>query len=216
MGNINPNIKPGGLTQKDLVDYLYMVVYSMDGLCAKLDADASVTDEDYQAVIDALFNCVIEDSLGNYINLAGAGSSSLEECVMIAPTGIGSQDLIRLLFQIYNAMETLTEKLDADGGVTDTTHEALCYTACFLHMVENEKGTILGNGNTFYFRPGGQTQETDLVNALYEIANGWETLCEQLDAGGGVSDTNYEALWFTATYLLLIEDSKGNTIGVTR
>lgn len=213
MGNVNPNIKPTGLKYKDEVDLWYMIVSSLAGICAKLDADAGVTDTTYLAnCYTAIINTVIRDSKDNLTGQLVAE----ENFYNVSPSGITDAARLQLLYNTFNALETLCEQLDLDAGVTDTTHEALCYTAILLHMVEDTKGNILGNGNSFYFRPGGIFNQKEYVDCLYNIVNALETLTEQLDAGGGVTDTDYEALWFTATILLMIEDSKGNQIGVSR
>lgn len=211
MANIEAQIKPTGMKQGDLVNLLYQVVYSIKGICAKLDDDATVTDTDYEAnVYTAIFNGSITDDKGN--NLNNQVSTAVDRYFMITPTGLTNGALIELLYQIFDMVETLTEQLDADTGVADTDYEANCYTALFTWIVENCKGSQLGNGTTFYFRNGSENRK-ELVNLLYQIVNAIETLTEQLDADGTVTDTDYEALWFTATILMRVENSMGNVVG---
>lgn len=211
MANIEAQIKPTGMKQRDLVNLLYQVVYSIKGICAKLDDDATVTDTDYEAnVYTAIFNGSITDDKGN--NLNNQVSTAVDRYFMITPTGLTNGALIELLYQIFDMVETLTEQLDADTGVADTDYEANCYTALFTWIVENCKGSQLGNGTTFYFRNGSENRK-ELVNLLYQIVNAIETLTEQLDADGTVTDTDYEALWFTATILMRVENSMGNVVG---
>jgi len=199
------------MRQGDLVNLLYQVVYSIKGICAKLDDDATVTDTDYEAnVYTAIFNGSITDDKGN--NLNNQVSTAVDRYFMITPTGLTNGALIELLYQIFDMVETLTEQLDADTGVADTDYEANCYTALFTWIVENCKGSQLGNGTTFYFRNGSENRK-ELVNLLYQIVNAIETLTEQLDADGTVTDTDYEALWFTATILMRVENSMGNVVG---
>ena len=215
MGNIYPNIKPGGLTQKDEIDLIYMILYSIQLACQTLDADDGVALTTFEAnCVTALFNLVVEDSKANYLNLAATASSTLENTHLIGPTGISAAARLAFLYQLYNCMETLTEQLDGDATLSDTDYEELCYEAIMLHMVENEKGNILGNDNAFYFRPGGHMQETEYINALYEFLLGWTTLMQQIDTDTG--DTTLNADCFTATVLLRLEDTKGNQIGVSR
>jgi len=214
MGNIHPQISPRGMGQKDMVDALYMVVSSIAGICTKLDADAGVPLTTYLAnCYTNIFTVKIEDQKGNITGNTGYQTNDLE--ASINPYGVSDKALIELMYQIHNALETLTEQLDADA-LTDSTYEALCYTAIILHQVTNSRGNTLGNGTAYYFRPGGVLNQKEFVDWLYSLFNCIETLTEQLDADGTVTDTNYEALWYTATCTLMIEDSKGNVLGVSR
>lgn len=213
MAKICADIKPNGIGQKDLVDLVYDIISSIRGICLKLDSDGGVPLTTYNAnCVTALFNCVIEDSKGNSLNLAQSESSTIEPTVIVGPLGIGSKDMVQLMYQITNALETLTEQLDTDV-LTDNNYEALCYTAIMLHIVENIRGNALGNGTDYYFRPTGVMNQDKLVDWLYNAVNAIETLTEKLDADGTVTDTNYEALWFTATVPLTVENAQGNRVG---
>jgi hypothetical protein len=218
MGNIYPNIKPNGITQKDEVDLIYMILNSIQGACQTLDADDGVTLTTYEAnCVTALFNLVVEDSKGNYINLEATETSSLEATHIINPTGISAAARIAFLYQLYNCMETLTEQLDSAGEVLldDSNYESTCYTGKMLHRVENPKGgTILGVATGFTFRPGGHFHEGEYVDALYEFLDGWTTLLQKIDTDTG--DTTLNATYFTATILLKVENTKGSTLGVSR
>lgn len=198
------DIKPTGMKQADEVDLLYQILASLKGICTKLDADGGVPLTTYLAnCYTAIFDIDVCDSKGN--------SSLNGGRYTITPTGITGQARQELLYQIFNSFETLAEQLDADG-LTDSTYEALCYTAKFLWKVENSVGSSLGNGTTYYFRNGcGDLKQ--LVDLYYAIIDAIETLTEQLDADGTVTDTNYEALWFTATILTKVTNSAGNTVG---
>lgn len=207
------DIKPNGLSQKDLVDLLYDIISSLRGICLKLDSDAGVPLTTYTAnCITALFNAVITDSAGNTLNLARAQSSTLEPTVIIGPTGMGSSDLLNIMYQITNALETLTEQLDTDI-LTDSDYEALCYTAKILYIVENIRGNSLGNGTTYYFRPGGVMNNDKLIDWFYMVLDAIHTIAAKLDADGTVTDVNYNALWYTANVLLTVENSAGNKLG---
>jgi hypothetical protein len=215
MASVHPDIKPNGLNQRELVALLYMIVYSLQGICAKLDDDGGVTDTDYEAnVFTAIFNGHIEDHRGNAVR--NIVSTKAERSYFISPTGISDAALIECLYDIFDMIETLTEQLDADATVNDTTYEALCYTALLTWIVENQVGNTLGNGTTYYFRPGGPADQKQLVDLLYQLVNCIETLTEQLDADGGVTDITYESLLFTATVLLRVENSQGNVVGNDR
>lgn len=209
MANIHPDIRPGALATKDLVNAMYMITASIAGICAKLDADDTVNDATYLAnCYTALYSTIIEDGRGNRTGVVADATRAK----VVMHNAVDTAALIEWLYQTFNAIETLTEQLDADSGVTGTDYEANCYTALLTHMVTNQTGNTLGNGNTFYFNPGG-APERELVDCLYNLFNCIETLTEQLDADGGVTDTDYEALWFTAVCLMRIEDSKGNVVG---
>lgn len=206
MADVHPDIKPNGMNQKDLVDLLYQIVSSIKGICEKLDADGGVPLTTYTAnCYTAIFNIIIEDSKGNRTGLTGNH--------LITPNGITDAAMIELMYQIFNAFETLTEQLDTDT-LTDADYEALCYTALFLWLVENQIGSTLGNGVAYRFNPaGGVNDQKELVNLLYSIVDAIETLTEKLDLDGTVTDTDYEALWFTANVTLKIENSQGNLVG---
>jgi hypothetical protein len=213
MANIEAQIKPTGMSQRNLVDLLYMLASSFKGLCTKLDNDSAVSDTDHVSLCyTALFNGYIEDSRGN--SIMNRVSAADDRFFIITPTGIDNKALTEFLYQWFDMFETLTEKLDAGGGVSDTNYEALCYTALYLWKIENCKGSMLGNGTAFYFRNAAENRK-ELVNLLYAIVDSWETLAEKLDADGTVNNTNYEALWFTATILMRVENSLGNVVGNT-
>ena len=209
MANIHPDIRPNGLNQGDEVDLLYQVVSSIKGICAKLDDDGGVPLETYEAnVFTAIFNGSISDTKGNSVQ----NFVREKGFFIINPTGISGPARIECYYQILDMLETLTEQLDTDT-LTDSTYEALCYTALLLFMVTNQDGNTLGNGNTYWFRPGGETPQLQLVDLYYMFVNAIETLTEQLDADGTVTDTDYEALWFTANILTRVENSQGSVVG---
>ena len=217
MVDIFPNIKPGGLTQKWEVRLWYQLFASLQGICAKLDADATVPLTTYVAnVFTALFNARIEDGKGNTVfNFAAE-----ENFYSTFPNGITPAARLQLIFQFFNMLETLTEQLDTDT-ITTSDYEALVYTAIMTQMVENTKGTILGNLDTdigFYFRPGGGKNDNQLVEFFYNAVNAIETLTEKLDVDALTTpptDTDHEALWFTAVILTRVENGAGNVVGNT-
>ena len=214
MVDIFPNIKPGGLTQKWEVRLFYQLFASLQGVCTKLDNDGGVPLTTYLAnVFTALFNARILDGKGNTVFNFAAEENFYES----SPSGITPAARLQLIFHFFNMLETLTEQLDTDT-LGDSTYEALCYTAIMTQMVENTKGTILGNLDTdigFYFRPGGGKNDNQLVEFFYNAVNAIETLTEQLDLDGTVTDTTYESLWFTAVILTRVENGAGNVVGNT-
>jgi hypothetical protein len=80
-------------------------------------------------------------------------------------------------------------------------------------MVTNHEGNTLGVGSTYWFNPGGMTNQKELVDLLAMIVHSMDTFTKKLDADGTVTDTTYHALWDTAIFLLKIEDSKGGQYG---
>jgi hypothetical protein len=209
MGNVHPNISPRGLSQKDLVDILYMIVHSIKTLCAQLSADATVNDSTFTALCyTAGFTVSITDSKGNVTGNTG------NETQFITPYGVSDKALLQVMWEITNAFETITEQLD-DAAVSETDYEELCYEAIFLHLIENSVGTTVGNGTVYKFRPGGVTDQKQLVEWIYNALNALETFTEKLDADGW-TDSTYEALCFTATILLRVENAAGDRIGVTK
>lgn len=205
MADVHADIQPNGLSQTHLVDLFYMLVSSIKGICAKLDADGGVPLTTYEAnCYTSIFNIVIEDSKGNRTGLTGNH--------IVSPQGITDQAIIELLYQIFNAIETLTEQLDTDV-LTDSDYESLCYTAKLLWLVENQVGSVLGNGVVYRFTPGGVGDQKEMVNLLYALVDVIETLTEKLDADGAVTDADYESLWFTNNITLKIENSQGLLVG---
>ncbi len=211
MASVEAQIKPNGISQRNLVDLLYMIIKALQGISQKLDDDGGVPLTTYEAnVITAILNGYIEDSRGN--SIMNRVTAADDRFFQITPMGIGDKDLLEVIYQIFDMMETLTEQLDTDV-LTDSTYEALCYTALFTWIVENCKGNTLGNGTTYYFRTGGVFNYDQLVDLLYQFVNSIETLTEQLDADGTVTDTDYESLWFTNTVTMRVENSQGSVVG---
>lgn len=221
MSNIFANIKPGGLSQKDLVDALYMAFAALYGICAKLDADATAATTTHLALCwTALINVKIEDSKGNVTGQGIAESSTIEPTHIITPRGLSDAALNAALYQWHNAWETLCEQLDTDA-LTLSNYEAYAWTATVLQKFENIKGNTVGNGSAYTFRPKGMGNQKELVECLYSMFNSIKTLTHNsttygLDGDGTVTDTDYEALWYTAACTLLIENGAGSRIGVSR
>jgi len=212
MVDVHSDIKPSGLNQKELVNLLGMLTYSLEGVCTKLDADAGVPLTTYLAnCYTAIINTIIEDCAGNRRGQYAAEHLFRE----VSPGGIDDAAFLEWLYNYFNAIETLTEQLDADA-LTGSDYESLVYTAYFLGIIENQDGNSLGNGTTFYFRPGGVFNQKELVDLLYNIVKAWDVLLTKLDADGTVTDTTYKALWYTATILLKVANSQDDVTGNDR
>ena len=207
---VTRKIRPTGMNQKELVDLLYMILNSIKGICTKLDADGGVPLTTYLAnCYTAIFNCAILTSTGDY--LTNTVSTKLRYFQSIGPQGIKDAALVEILYQILDSLETLTEQLDTDT-LTGSNFEALCYTALISHKVKNQVGSIVGVGS-YTFNPNGVMNQRQLIDLLYEVLNCLKTLTEKLDLDGTVTDINYEALWYTATCTILVENSKGSVLG---
>lgn len=201
-------IHPGGMKISDELDLLYGIITSIKGICETLDADDGVADTNYKALCyTAILNCGVYSS----IDAVGQKLSTDEEnCVIAGPNSIGDKERIAILYQIFNMWETLCEKLDSDGTLSDTDYEELWYTATFLWRVMSHSGNILGNSN-YLFRPGGGGDYRQLIDCYYAILASIEGLTKKLDTDTG--DTTFEDDYYTATNLVKVTNSSGNTKG---
>jgi hypothetical protein len=211
MSNLEVQIKPSGISKRNLVDCFYAVVSSIQGICKKLDAD-DVTDTDYESLcFTAIFNGAIENSRGDRV--ANALSGKEDTFFVMSPTGINNRSIINCIYQIFLMMETLTEKIDADAAPpSSVTYEALVYTAHYLWTVKDEYGNSVGASTTQTITPMG-IDELQLVDILYCFVHSLDTLTKKLDTDAVPSGSDYEALWDTANILMQVEDSKGNVAG---
>jgi hypothetical protein len=207
---LTTTIKPTGLLLRQEIDLLYGLHKALHTVCAQLDGDAGITATNFEALCwTAIVNCALENSQGNSIR----NFASDEGFRSVRPTGIDDVSRHWILYNFTNAWETLCEKLDADGDVADADYEANCYTAKFLHIIKDPKGvTDLGNGVVFYFAAGAYNKK-QYIEWLYNAVDALETLTEQLDADGGVTDTDYEANAFTAYITLKVENAAGSVVG---
>jgi hypothetical protein len=229
-------IHPGGVSDKYLIDLMCMLQRSMYGLCAKLDAEAAGLDTYVANCYTAIFHHVLTDYAGNRT----ADPTNVD--YIISPmSGLPPGALTQWCFDYANALETLTEQLDGDALITDDNdYEDNCYHAIvFPYQFESKDGTIIGNDNSsggfsstpaaggwgdgaepyimVKIGPTGKPSDRVLADLFYDFINAWETLCEQIDAdataGAPPADTDYEALWYTATVLMRVANSSGNVLG---
>jgi hypothetical protein len=216
----NVDIKPSGLVTPDLVDVLYMWWSSFYGICAKLDADATVPSATYTALCyTAIFNGFIGDTRGNSIQ--NAVTAKADRFYIINPNGVTKEALLECFYDMLDAMETLSEQLDGDV-LTFTNYEATAYEAVCTQLVMNKRGDSLGNGTTVHvFSPGGVWDEAEIVEFLFNAVEFIHLLTGNgttygLDGDGTVADTDYEELWYTDNITRVIENSAGSTIGNAR
>lgn len=211
MSNKEVQISPRGMSQRNLVDLIYSLTAAVKGICAKLDDDGGVTLETYEEnAYTAIFNGHIEDTKGN--SIMNRVTAKDKHFYHITPNGIDTKSILTWLYDFFDMMETLTEQCDTDN-LGDSDYEELVYTAYYLWKVTNQSGNTLGNGTTYWFNPGGVMNNGQLIDCLANIVYSFDVFTKKLDADGTVTDTNYHALWDTATILMQIEDSKGNIRG---
>lgn len=208
------DIKAVGWRQYDLVNLLYALTYSLQGLCDKLDADDAAVTTYASGCFDAVFNCSIrnykDDKVENYLN----ESSTILPYKQISVVGLNDKQLIDWMYEWVYCLYLICVKLDASAGVNDTTYTANAYTAILTQRIENSKGNITGAGTGFTFRPAaGVLNQKEFIDFLYNAAYALHILTAQLDADATLTDTDYEALWYTATITLTIENSAGSRIG---
>jgi hypothetical protein len=203
-------IKATALTKGQETDMWYALHKALNVLCAKLDADSTVNDTDYEAlcwaaIINALFMNTTGDSVQSHV--AGEGFWA------IRPAMITNRTRSWIMYNWVKAWKTLCTKLDADSAVSGTDYVATCYTAKILHIVMDPKGvTDLGNGVVYYFTPG-NVDRKQLIEFFYNALDALHTLAAKLDSDGGVADTDYDDLTYTAYCLINVENAAGSVIG---
>jgi hypothetical protein len=211
MAAVNADIKPNGVNQRDVVDLLYDLTTSLQGLANKLDADDAGVSTYLSGAVTAVFNVVITDTKGNTVNLAGAESSTVAPLYIISPNGLTNEALLEWMYQWVASLYAMCVLLDGSAEAALTTYVANVYTAIMTDRIVNRRGETTGASYTFTFnsvdKDGGQ-----FVDWLYDAVNAIETLTEQLDTDG-LGDTDYEALWFTNNIPLTVENSAGNRVG---
>jgi len=232
MANIHPDIKPNGVDDKYLIDLMYMLQQSMYGLCLKLDNDATVPLTTY---VENCYTPIFHTQVWDYRGNKTQNVTTLDHIIMPSG-GLSNAALIQWIYDYINAFETLAEQCDTDG-LNSSDYEDNCYEALILPYIfesgRYDQTTILGNtvstggfttmldtaGTPWLVTrigPTGRPNDRILCDLFYDILNAWETLCEQLDTDAATTpptDTDYEALWYTATVLMRVENSQGNVLG---
>ena len=212
MANIHPDIKPSGISQRDLVRLLRYFFASLEGVAAKLDLDDNA-DNTYAAALNALHSVIITDDLGNYYHNVAAESSSVAPVAVIGPKGVSDAQLMDILYQLHFVLFTMVTQADADD-LTTATYVALIWTAIIAHRFVNRFGTATGLGTAYYFRPGGVTDHKQLVEALFNYLTAWATFTAKLDTDAKPAGADYASLW-SDTILLRIENGAGSFVGKT-
>lgn len=116
------------------------------------------------------------------------------------PTGIGAVGIFHqgtildYLKTVRTGYNSLLTKLDADGGVTDTDYSSIGIMASLIDNLTLGSLTQAG------------VYEGALVKWLSTYIGKWNATLTKLDADGGVTDTNYNALWAISAALV---DSTG-------
>jgi hypothetical protein len=135
----------------------------------------------------------------------------------INPRGFTQRSLVDCLYAVVSSIKGICAKLDDDGGVTLETYEANVVTAILNGALENSRGDRVANALTgkeatfFSISPTGIDNKA-LINCIYQIFDMMETLTEQLDTDA-LTDSNYEALVYTAYYLWTVKNEFGSSVG---
>jgi hypothetical protein len=100
-----------------------------------------LTDDNDEALINTThYLWRIQDEAGNVVGVSTDRT--------ITPMGIDEKYLVDILYAFVHSLDTLAQKLDDDGTVTDTTYEALWDTANILMQVEDGMANVAGNALT--------------------------------------------------------------------
>jgi hypothetical protein len=184
----------------------------MAGAAAQLDLDDN-TDATFLATFDAIHNCIIEDHLGNRYQNVVSESSSIGPPAIIGPKGVSDAALMDILYQLHFCFYTMLAQADADDWTT-SAYVASMWTGKIVHRFINRFGTMTGLGSVYYFRPGGVTDQKQLVEALYNFLYYWIAFLTQTDADAKPAGVTYLSLWGT-TIKVRIENAAGSVIGAT-
>jgi hypothetical protein len=132
-------ISPRGISAAARHRLLYTYTNAWETLCEKLDADGTVNDTDYEALCyTALFLHVVKDEKG----VTDLGNGTV---YYFTPGNSDREQLVEWFYNALNALETLTEQLDADSGVTDVDYESAVYETYATMLVRNAAGNTIGN-----------------------------------------------------------------------
>jgi len=123
------NLRKQGFYQKGLFDIINSLVTNFNGVLTKLDADGTVNDTNYNALLA--------------ISTPTIGSTFWKN---VQPNGMILGDVVKLLKQLRTNFNALIDKLAADSGVNGTTvytNQKLSNSQ-YLVEVPNAKVKILG------------------------------------------------------------------------
>ena len=166
---VTEKILKSGYWQKGLYSLLLQIQTNYSALLAKLDADSTVNDTDYDSLLD-----VATPIVGDVYN------------ANIKPNGMLLGDVITLCSGWRINFNDLMDKLAADSGVNGTAvYLALKFASgTYLIDVSNAEAKKLG------IHQGGFVEFLDQFIAVFNAA------LLLLDADSGVADTNYASLYF--------------------
>ncbi len=139
--------------------------------------------------------------------------------VQIKPSGVSKRSLVDCLYAAVSSIKGISAKLDDDGGVPLTTYEANVFTALFNGSIENSRGdrvvnAVSGKEDTFFIMSPTGVSNRAIIQCIYQVFDMMETLTEQLDTDT-LTDSNYEALVYTAHYLWRIFNERGSSVGAS-
>jgi hypothetical protein len=133
------DIRPGFITRKQRHWIMYNFTNAFETLCEQLDGDAGITAVNFEAL------CYTAKFLHNVRDPKGVTDLGNGTTYYFSAGNTDRKQLVEWLYNAVDALETLGEKLDADGDVTDTDYEANTYTAYLLVNIENAAGSVIGN-----------------------------------------------------------------------
>lgn len=135
-------ITPTGIDNNSLNALIYQIFDSFETLTEQLDADAGVGNG--SGTYEAL--CYTALFLYNVTNQAQSKLGNGVTAYFTPICTLNHPDLVDLLYTFFNAIETLTEQLDADAAVGNGagTYEALWFTAIMLLQIQNGAGSSIG------------------------------------------------------------------------
>ena len=125
-------IRPTGVTYNSIWQIISQILDMMETLTEQLDTD-TLTDSNYEALVYTAHVLPTDENTLKIGSTLGANVTKMA---------------IDYLYSFAHMLHVLTDKLDDDGTVTDTTYEALWDTANMLMQIENSRGDVAGNALT--------------------------------------------------------------------
>lgn len=147
-------------------------------ICAKLDADETVADSDYEAKLTALEVSLLLDEAEEEATPTTHDSRHLSEALLT--------DLVEQMNARVADIRTIAAKLNADAAVVGDDYAS---TAATVAALGNEgEGQLYGGA--------GSGVSGAVIQALTDthaaLTRDWHAIAAKLDADAGATDTDYE------------------------
>ena len=208
-------ITPTRLNQGDEVDLMYGIMDSLRIGCGLLDADASITDVNYEALCysAAYDNLQVTKQAGG--NILGDRGTVDQYGYYITPRGISQAARLEWLYDTLYALNTLTAKIDADANPPSTvTYNTDYFVGRITKSVENQRGVLAGpTTRTFLFSPKGVYNLYTLVDMYWDIVYCLQGIWALCTSDAAPATATYTALAYTAVVKPTIQNSQGTTLG---